>query len=496
MSLLRRIPTPRLLLLCAAVLAFSAGVTAIASALTAGGPVPAAESLAVAIRQAIDARPVPGITARIEYTNHLIDPGVVDTRGLPGNPLLNGATGRLWLAPGHGLRLELQSSRGDSQLVVHDGAFWAYDAGSNTAYQGSLPRRDGAAGKPKERHAPPSLAVIQRHIDELSKHANVSGAQPGDVAGRPAYTVSVSPRANPGLIGPAQLAWDAVRGIPLRVALYARGSDQPVLELKVTDISFGRVPASVFAVTPPAGAKVVEVKRPNAATARAKARERPGRTAGRRHPAPVSGLDAVQAKLPFRPSAPDSLAGQARNDLKLFTIRNQPVAAGGSRQGPRRTAVRPGAGHALRRCVRGGGGHPDRRARRCLRFPRSQRGGHDHGAAHAPRTRPPARRKRRPVRPRSPPARCPGARVGGRVRRGAVLLPLSLRPQEPRAGRRPRRGSGRRAHRRCAGDRRAQRPRTRQGRWLLARHAPAAGHRGRTAACAAPDAARRAGHRA
>ncbi|TMK40647.1 MAG: hypothetical protein E6G56_07065 [Actinobacteria bacterium] len=333
MSLLRRIPTPRLLLLCAAVLAFSAGVTAIASALTAGGPVPAAESLAVAIRQAIDARPVPGITARIEYTNHLIDPGVVDTRGLPGNPLLNGATGRLWLAPGHGLRLELQSSRGDSQLVVHDGAFWAYDAGSNTAYQGSLPRRDGAAGKPKERHAPPSLAVIQRHIDELSKHANVSGAQPGDVAGRPAYTVSVSPRANPGLIGPAQLAWDAVRGIPLRVALYARGSDQPVLELKVTDISFGRVPASVFAVTPPAGAKVVEVKRPNAATARAKARERRGRTAGRRHPAPVSGLDAVQAKLPFRLSAPDSVAGQARNDVKLFTIGNKPVAVVGYGEG-------------------------------------------------------------------------------------------------------------------------------------------------------------------
>ena len=73
MSILRQISTTRLLALCGAVLAIAAGGTAIASALGGGGPIPPSKSLAKAIHDALAAPPVQGITARIQFTNHLID---------------------------------------------------------------------------------------------------------------------------------------------------------------------------------------------------------------------------------------------------------------------------------------------------------------------------------------------------------------------------------------------------------------------------------------
>ena len=74
------------------------------------------------------------------------------------------------------------------------------------------------------------------------------------------------------------------------------------------------------------------------------------------------------------------------------------------------------------------------------------------------------------------------------VRRGAALLPVPERAQEPRAARRARRRRRARAHRRGAGDRRADAARRAPRRRLLARHAPAPGdRRGAAAPPAAAD---------
>src|SRR5438445_70266 len=82
-------------------------------------------------------------------------------------------------------------------------------------------------------------------------------------AGAPAgVTARIKPRHNAGLLGGAELAWDALRGVPLRVAIYARGVATPVLELKVTDISYGPVPASTFNVSAPNGARLHTVRIP------------------------------------------------------------------------------------------------------------------------------------------------------------------------------------------------------------------------------------------
>src|SRR3954462_7986672 len=123
MSLLRTISGPRLAALCASVVAVAGGGTAIAIAAGSdSGPKPPPKQLPAAMHDGLTAPEVQGITARVKFTNHLID-----TSGIHGaNPLLSGATGRLWLSPGHGLRLELQSENGDAQIVGTARGFFVY----------------------------------------------------------------------------------------------------------------------------------------------------------------------------------------------------------------------------------------------------------------------------------------------------------------------------------------------------------------------------------
>jgi hypothetical protein len=128
--------------------------------------------------------------------------------------------------------------------------------------------------------------------------------------------VRITPKHDGGLLGAAQIAWDAVRGVPLDVAVYAANNPSPVLELKASNVSYGTVPASVFAISPPAGEKVVRIS--SALDARAKAHERRGRH--------LTGLRAVARSLPFRLNAPATLGGLPRQSVAKLDFGGEPAA--------------------------------------------------------------------------------------------------------------------------------------------------------------------------
>ena len=177
--------------------------------------------------------------------------------------MISGATGRLWASADGDVRLELQSNggSGDAQLLLRGDRFWIYHAAANTVYEGTLPPESAAdADKARDEHAPPTLAAIRRALARVSGYANLSDATPSNVAGRPAYTLRMEPKRHGGLLGGAELAWDAVNGAPLRAAIYAKGQSDPVLEIKATSVDFGAVPASTFEIAPPADAKVVDLR--------------------------------------------------------------------------------------------------------------------------------------------------------------------------------------------------------------------------------------------
>ena len=315
MNFLRRISTRRLLSICALALVIVIGGTTVALATSGSDPKPPAKPLANAVHDALSAPTVPGISADIHFTNNLID-----ASSLVGgkDPIMAGATGRLWASPADGgkLRLELQAeeSGNDSQVLIEGHHFQIYDGTSETVYEGTLPEGEGEGGEAGgEEEGVPSVEQIQEGIDRLGKHADLSGAIPSDVAGQPTYTVQLAPSHDGGLLGRVELSFDAANGIPLRGAVYSSESSSPVLELEATGVNFEAVPASTFEISPPAEAEVVNLS--------------PAELKGPQgHDAKAVGAEAVRAAVDFPLAAPPSLAGLPQSQVRAIEVDRRSAA--------------------------------------------------------------------------------------------------------------------------------------------------------------------------
>jgi outer membrane lipoprotein-sorting protein len=293
MRYLRTLSTRSLAALVVAVVAIAVGGAAIAVAASrTSGPTPPDKPLAQAIHDSLAAPDVSGITARIRFTNRLFPSGSLLGANL--SALMSGASGRLWLTNDGRGRIELQSDAGDAQIMWDNGELTVYDASSNTVYKVKLPTSSSSSST--DNGQPPSLAEINDFLTKIAGQADVSAPTPTDVAGRPAYSVRISPKHDGGLLGYAQLAWDAEHSVPLRIAVYAQGSSSPALELSATHISYGDVPAGDVTITPPADAKVVNLDVPS----------KPDKSSG------------SATKPDFTVVAPDTLVGLPRQDVRTL----------------------------------------------------------------------------------------------------------------------------------------------------------------------------------
>ncbi len=311
MNILRRLPLPRLLLLCALVLVIGVSATALAFAI-GSGPTPPPKPLAQAIHDALggaNGEQIEGVSANITLTDRLLEGASLASGGhggasspegeLTSSPLITGGSGRLWIAKDGHVRLELQSQKGDTQILYDGHTLTLYDAATNTLYRYTPPAGEGGSGSSTPdtgHHEVPSVAKIEEAIAHLSKHADVSGATPTDVAGQAAYTVRVSPNEGGSLFGGVELSFDAVHGAPLRAAIYSSTSASPVIELAATEVSYGPVADSVFEVNPPADAKVEEIATPSSGGAHksAGAGEKPAITTHGHGPSTIA---VVESKI-------------------------------------------------------------------------------------------------------------------------------------------------------------------------------------------------------
>lgn len=307
MKLLRTASSTRLLVLGVSLLVVLVGGAAFALAASGGsGPKPPAKPLAQALHDALGATQPQGIAARIKFTNNLFPSGAL--AGQVGSALMSGATGRLWVTNDGRGRLELQSNAGDVQVVWTKDLVTVYDASSKTVYSAKLPaQKVHASGADAHATGIPSVDEITTFLTKAADHAQVSGAEPDTVAGAAAYTVTVSPKHDGGLLGSAQLAWDAAHGTPLRVAVFAQGHTAPALALEATDISFGPVSNSDVDVAPPADTKKVDLSTGLGSNGKGADATKPTAT----------GLDAVRVAAGFPVAAPATLVGLPRQDVRL-----------------------------------------------------------------------------------------------------------------------------------------------------------------------------------
>jgi outer membrane lipoprotein-sorting protein len=300
MNRLRHLSRHRLYAVAATVALLAASAGLAQAALKGSDHKPPAKPLSAAVLDALRAPKLEGISARIHFTNSLLPGGTLP----PGvsSPLAAGADGRLWLTADGRFRLDLTSRAGEAQLTSDGERLSIYDGTSQTLYTLPLPaglptRRSGAGGF--------ALKGIQGNLGSLLRYFTISGAKPSTTAGRPTYTVRISPRDDGGLLGAAELAWDAEKGVPLRAAVYAQGNEDPILELEATKVSYGRGPASAVAATPHPGAKHVEIDSTDL--------HAPDTSTN------VEGVDAVRRHLDFDLAAPAVLAGLPRREVRLVT---------------------------------------------------------------------------------------------------------------------------------------------------------------------------------
>jgi outer membrane lipoprotein-sorting protein len=295
MRRLRTLSTRRLFGVLAAVVVLAA-TAGIAQAALGGASAPERKPLDRAVYDALSAPRIDGVSARVTFTNGLLPGGSTQDGG---SPILQGASGRVWFAGDGRFRLELQSDGGDAQIVDDGKRITIYDPDSKTAY--TLPSH---AADTHERDADePTLGGVQRGLDRLARSWTLSGAEPGTSGGRPSYTVRIAPKDDGGLLGAAELAWDAARGVPLRAAVYAQGDDEPTVELAADDVSFGPIDDSTLSAHLPRGTDVTEIDPP--------ATDASGRSTH------VRGVAAVGRQLDFPLSAPDELAGLPRTSVRL-----------------------------------------------------------------------------------------------------------------------------------------------------------------------------------
>lgn len=309
MNRMLRSPRNRLYALLAAfaTLAIGGGIAHAELGGSDSGPKPPARPLAQAVLGALNAPKVDGITANVHVTNNLLPPGTLPKGA--SSVLASGADGRLWLnRADHRLRLELTTSTGRVELSCDGKRATLYDEGSNTLYNLPVPPphdgdeddgfRLGGGAMP--------LAALQSSLAALLRSWDLSDAKPTTTAGRPAYTLRISPKDDGGLLGAAEVTWDADHGVPLRAAIFAQGNADPVFEIAATKVSYGRVADADLKPTERPGARVVSLD--------------PDRFAPDELTGHVHGPKEVQRHLDFKLAAPHELAGLPRHQVELLSF--------------------------------------------------------------------------------------------------------------------------------------------------------------------------------
>lgn len=193
------------------------------------------------------------------------DLGLPELPGLSGsnssanlNTLFTGShTLRVWYSGPDKTRVALLGALGESDIVQNGSNVWIWSSESNTANRVTLPK--DAANKP--RPTPTGLpatpqAAADMVLKALDPSTTVTVDPTGTVAGRPVYTLVLTPKDTASLVDRVTIAIDGTQHVPLQVQVFAKGYQSPAFKIGFTDVSFARPDASRFAFTPPPGAKV------------------------------------------------------------------------------------------------------------------------------------------------------------------------------------------------------------------------------------------------
>ena len=252
--------------LLAALVAAAAVIGVVATRAQGSAKLPSIAPATLLAKVAAAARTPTPVSGSITWTNGLI-PGSDLTNLFGGQGaapsslagLALGGSGRLWVQPGAGARLDVQGNGSDFVVVGGKGGVWTYSSATNTAVDYSLPsgRAAATASPSPAASAVDPLAAITSGLQRFASTGTVAVSGQQTVAGQESYLLTVTPASGAQTtFGSVQVAVDGSTFVPLQVQVFARGDSTPVLSAGFTKVSYAKNATSLFSFTPPAGATV------------------------------------------------------------------------------------------------------------------------------------------------------------------------------------------------------------------------------------------------
>ncbi|MGZ5300207.1 MAG: LolA family protein [Actinomycetota bacterium] len=164
---------------------------------------------------------------------------------------------KVWRAP-DGVRIAHLLAFSEQDLVANASDAWFWDSSDMSAIHIGVPGLMAGGPVPSAVSANDAdlMTLVRRALDAVAPYARVSVDTASTVAGRPTYTLVLTPTSPLTLIGRIALAIDAETRLPLRLQVFPRGSDAVAVEAGFTAVSFDAIDPSMFSFTPPPGTTV------------------------------------------------------------------------------------------------------------------------------------------------------------------------------------------------------------------------------------------------
>jgi outer membrane lipoprotein-sorting protein len=189
-------------------------------------------------------------------------------------PMAGAHTLRYWYGGPELERVALLEPTSETDVFRSGSQVWQWNSSTHVAIHSVLaPAVSADLGAPIAA-APLTFAAItpqelgERAVAAAGEATSATVADGPSIADRATYALTLTPDASvPTRIGHVRISVDAQEKVPLGVQVYARGDDEPAIDVSFTSITFKRPADAYFTFAPPAGATVRRGMQPQLVTA-------------------------------------------------------------------------------------------------------------------------------------------------------------------------------------------------------------------------------------
>lgn len=175
-----------------------------------------------------------------------------------GGLLLQGShTMRYWYGGTQQQRVAVVEQNAEQDVFRNGSNLLTWDTATRTVEHDTV--ADGSLGALPLTQAPPAALTppqLAARMLKLAGDTSDTVLRSGDpVADRPTYELVVRPDTETSTIGEVHIDIDGTHAVPLAVRVYARGADEPAVDVSFTSISFTPPAPRNFTFTAPAGSR-------------------------------------------------------------------------------------------------------------------------------------------------------------------------------------------------------------------------------------------------